>query len=178
MLLQISFTWPIVIIFIVIILFTACIVCVVIQDKRSSRARSYGRTSSRDPWLPEQEISPKEPSWEPSQYQIDVLVCSCGKWNDKEQTSCWNCHASLANVNPQTFSFETAERCAVCGFFVYPGEQIVLCPACHAQGHRAHMLEFFKAKGCCPVCSQKLGQTQVLNTIPIIRKATTESFTE
>jgi hypothetical protein len=162
---QFSWVSPIIVIFIVIILLAACIVCVAVQDSQGSRSRSYVRASTHDPWLPVEESVPMEREWEPSQYMVDCLVCSCGKWNAPDQSTCWNCNASLLNAQIQTFSFETAEKCAVCGYRVYPGDQIVLCPSCQAQGHRAHMLEFFKAKGCCPVCHQRLSSKQLLNTI-------------
>lgn len=166
---QAIFVWPIVIIFFVIILLAACIICVAIQNSRDARPRTYTRTSTRDPWLPVQETQTREPQWEPSNYQIDVKVCSCGKWNSNQQTSCWSCFQPLANIEPQTFTFETAERCSVCGFWVYPNEQVVLCPSCHAQGHRAHMFEYLKSKGYCPICNQKLNSHQLLNTVPILK---------
>ncbi len=161
-------SWPIIIMFIVIILLAACIICVAIQDSQTSRPRSYIRASPRDPWVAVPETPVDEPAWEPSQYQVDVLVCSCGRWNAPGQAFCGNCNAHLINLRPKIFTFETAERCAVCGFWVHPGEQIVLCPSCQAQGHRAHMLEYFKAKGHCPFCKERLGTHQLLNTVPII----------
>lgn len=174
-------SWPIAIIFIVIILLAACIVCVAVQDSRDSRPRSYVRASAQDPWQPVEVQPDRERSWEPSEHQVDVLVCSCGKWNNPTDTVCWNCGKSLAGVHPQTFAFETAERCAVCGYWVYPGDLVVLCPSCQAQGHRAHMLEFLKAKGVCPVCKIRLSAHQLLNTIPTIRssqKQTADDTTE
>lgn len=163
------FSWPIIIIFIVIILLAACIVCVAVQDSRDSRPRPYERASPGAPWRPVQETREQVRPWEPSEHQVDVLVCSCGKWNAPKNTTCWNCQSSLSGIQLQTFTFETSERCAVCGFWVYSGEQVVLCPSCQAQGHRAHMHEFLKAKGTCPVCHTRLGAQQLLNTIPIVR---------
>lgn len=159
--------WPVLLVFIIIILLASCIVCAAIQDQReSSRPQPYVRASTQDPWVPVQKVSAKPQPWKPSRHDIDVIVCSCGKWNSPNQTSCWNCNASLAMQKRQTFIFETAERCTVCGFWVYPGERVVLCPACHAQGHRAHMLEYVKAKGNCPVCNQKLNLNDILEAIP------------
>jgi len=163
------FSWPIIIIFIVIILLTACIVCVAVQDSQSSRPRAYVRASTQDPWQPVAETQESARKWEPSEHQVDVLVCSCGKWNALKETSCWNCNTSLATIRPETFTFETAERCAVCGYWVYPGEPVVLCPSCHAQGHRSHMLEFLKAKGSCPVCKVRLSTHQLLNAIGVVQ---------
>jgi hypothetical protein len=172
------FSWPIIIIFIVIILLAACIVCVAVQDSRGSQPRAYERAGPRQPWRPVQKTPVSKQPWEPSEHQVDVVVCSCGKWNTPKDTTCWNCQTSLAGVQPQTFTFETAQQCAVCSFWVYPGEQVVLCPSCHAQGHRAHMLEFLKAKGTCPVCHIRLGSQQLLNTIPIVGSAQESSDSE
>jgi hypothetical protein len=165
------FIYPILIIFIVIILLSACIVCVAVQDRRDSRPRSYVRASPRDPWQPVTEESEEEYEWEPSEHQVDVLVCSCGKWNAPKEQTCWNCHASLISVEQQTFTFETVEKCAVCGYWVHPGELVVLCPSCQAQGHRTHMLEYLKAKGSCPVCNVRLNSQQLLTTVPMIRSS-------
>jgi hypothetical protein len=164
-------SWPIVIIFIVIILLAVCIVCVAVQDSQSSQPRAYVRTSTRDPWQPVEEMEARPRPWTPSEHQIDVLVCSCGKWNALKEPVCWNCRTSLVNVKPQTFMFEAAERCAVCGYWVYPGELVVLCPSCHVQGHRTHMLEFLKAKGTCPVCKVRLSTGQLLAAIPIVQSS-------
>ncbi len=160
--------WPIIIILINIILLAVCIVCVAVQDRRHSRPRAYVRASARDPWQPVTEIHEKEPIWEPSEYQVDVLVCTCGKWNPPHESVCWNCNASLIDVQTQTYHFETVERCAVCGYWVWPGEQLILCPSCHAQGHRVHMLEFLKAKGICPVCKVRMSSHQLLDAEPKI----------
>ena len=164
-------SFPIIIIFIVIILLAACIVCVAVQDSRDSRPRAYERTSAGAPWQPVQETREQVQPWEPSEHHVDVVVCSCGKWNPPKDTICWSCQSSLAGIQPQTFTFETVERCAVCGFWVYPGEQVVLCPSCQAQGHRVHMLEFLKAKGTCPVCQVRLGSQQLLTTVSVIRSS-------
>ena len=169
------FAWPIVIMFIVILLLVACIVCVAVQDSRGSRPRAYVRASPHDPWHPVTERPEIERQWEPSEHQVDVLVCTCGKWNAPNDTICWNCQAALDNIESQMFTFVTAERCAVCGYWVWPGEQLVLCPSCHAQGHRSHMLEFFKAKGMCQVCGVSLSSRQLLNTVPSPRATTSES---
>ena len=165
---QLIISWPIIIIFIVIILLAACIICVAVQDNRGSQSRSYVRSSPHDPWQPVPDKSQREPQWEPSEHQVDVVVCTCGKWNSPKESACWHCQTSLSTIAPQTFTFETAERCAVCGYWVYPGEQVVLCASCQAQGHRAHMLEYLKAKGTCPVCKEKLSSHQLLNTVQTI----------
>ncbi|MDO8055591.1 MAG: hypothetical protein Q6361_01910 [Candidatus Hermodarchaeota archaeon] len=157
-------SWPIIIIFIVIILLAACIVCVAVQDSRPSGSRQYMRTRPSDPWLPVHPIGGPKRKWVPARYEVEVRVCTCGKWNQPQQTTCWQCGTSLLNFDKECFSFLTAKKCAVCGFEVFPGDQVALCPACKAQGHRAHMLEFFKAKGVCPVCGVAFSPQQVLDT--------------
>lgn len=150
----------------IIIILAICIIYTATRDSIDAPPRRYNRTSPRDPWVPVAEPRQKARVWEPSQHLVDVLICSCGKWNAPEQTVCWNCSTPLSAISRETFTFETVEKCAVCGFWVYEGEELVLCPSCNAQGHRAHMLEFLKAKGVCPVCSQKLYAHQLLKTIP------------
>jgi hypothetical protein len=159
-------SWPIITIFIVIILLAACIVCVAVQDSRPERGREYVRTSPSDSWLPVHPLTGPKRKWVPAKYLVNVRVCTCNKWNEPQQTTCWNCGASLLNSEEQRFSFMTAQKCAVCEFEVFPGDQVVICPACKAQGHRAHMLEFVKAKGMCPVCGVKFTSKQILSTQP------------
>ena len=165
-------SWSIIIIFIVIILLAACIVCVAVQDTHSGGPRQYARTSPSDPWLPVHPIRDPKQKWVPAKYEAEVRVCTCGNWNEPQQATCWHCGTSLLNFEKKRFSFLTVKKCAVCGFEVFPGDQVVLCPACKAQGHRAHMLEFFKAKGVCPVCGVSLSSQQALDTRPSQRTTT------
>jgi hypothetical protein len=159
--------------YIIVILIALLIVCIILTAVReataSSRPSSYVRASPRDEWVPVEPVS-KQRSWEPSQHKVDVKVCSCGKWNAPGQLVCWSCNADISSSTKslQTFTFETAPQCAVCSYWVYPGERIILCPACHTQGHRAHMLEYVKAKGTCPVCHHRFNAEQLLTAVPII----------
>ncbi|MFX1563945.1 MAG: hypothetical protein ACFFDP_11640 [Promethearchaeota archaeon] len=151
-----------------IVLLLVCLACAGACDKsREQSRRPHGSPASprsapsyTKPRVKQQVQRP----WQPSQHQIDVIVCTCGKWNQPDQTSCWSCGEAFTSSDaPKTFTFETAERCAVCSFWVYPGEQVTLCPACKAQGHRVHMLEYFKAKGACPVCTQRISSSHLLH---------------
>ncbi|MFX1562133.1 MAG: hypothetical protein ACFFDP_02370 [Promethearchaeota archaeon] len=158
------FTMPFIIIFILIILLMVCIIYAAIQGaSSSSRPSAYARASPKDDWTPI-ELASEQRQWVSSKHQVTVIVCTCGKWNDPRQPVCWSCNASLKSSEKslQTFKFETAPQCAVCGYWVYPGEQVMLCPACQAQGHSTHMLEYIKAKGACPVCEQRIRYTQLL----------------
>ncbi|MFX1563944.1 MAG: hypothetical protein ACFFDP_11635 [Promethearchaeota archaeon] len=155
---------------IIIILLIVCIIYLAVREAtESSESHAYVRASPGDEWTPVEPISKQRPS-QSSKHQVDVIVCTCGKWNEPSQHICWNCSASLSPSTKflQTFTFETAPRCAVCTFWVYPGERVILCPACQAQGHRAHMLEYLKAKGACPVCKRRFTADQFLTAIPII----------
>jgi hypothetical protein len=169
-------SWPLIIIFIVIILLAACIVCVAVQDSRSGGHRQYVRTSPSGPWLPVHPLQDSKRKWVPAKYQVEVRVCPCGKWNDPQQTACWHCDAPLLTYEKQRFSFLTAKQCAVCEFEVFPGDRVVLCPACRAQGHRAHMLEFFKAKGVCPACGISMSTQQLLKTRPSPQSEPSEPY--
>jgi hypothetical protein len=161
--------------FIDIILLLVCLACAGACDK----SREHTRPPQHSPAVPSPTRTYQKPvrkqqaqrPWQPSKHQLDVIVCSCGKWNNSDQTSCWSCGKSFtASDVPRSFTFETAQRCAVCSYWVYPGEQVALCPACRAQGHRTHMLEYVKAKGTCPVCSQRLSSTHLLHATSITRK--------
>ncbi|MFX0169636.1 MAG: hypothetical protein ACFE89_09825 [Candidatus Hodarchaeota archaeon] len=154
------------IVFISIIILLACIVCVAIQNTQPPPPQQYVRTSPQDPWVPIQEPHLEERKWESAQYQVTIHVCSCGKWNNPQQSKCWHCSTSLAEATLQSFTFDIAQKCAVCRFDVFPGDRIVLCPACQSQGHRTHMLEYLKAKGYCPTCNTQFNSQQILETFP------------
>jgi len=158
------FTMPIIAIFILIILLMACIIYAAINGATSSsRPSAYARASPKDDWSPVELVSERG-QWAPSKHQVTVRVCDCGKWNAPSQFVCWSCNTALSSSakSLQTVTFETAPQCAVCGYWVYPGEQVMLCPACQAQGHSTHMLEYVKAKGACPICARRIRYTQLL----------------
>ena len=90
-----------IIIFVIIIIFFGLVVCIgqMLGDSQSNR---HSRVSPRDTWVPD--IKKRSPSriWEPSHHLVDVLVCSCGKWNGPEQTTCWNCKSHLSAISRDT----------------------------------------------------------------------------
>ena len=155
---------PIIVVVIIIIFF--CVLIGLNHMLDDSQSNRHSRSSPRDPWIPVVEKRSTSRIWEPSHHLVDVLICSCGKWNSSEQTTCWNCKAHLSAISRETFSFETVEKCTVCSSWLYEGEEILLCPSCHAQGHRTHLLEFLRTKGLCPSCNQKMFAHQLLKTIP------------
>ena len=151
---------------VIIIIITCCLVICLGRNVGGSQFQRHSQLKPRDPWIPVVERRSTSRVWEPSHHLVDVVICSCGKWNGPEQTMCWNCNAHLSAISRETFTFETVEKCAVCSFWLYEGEEILLCPSCHAQGHRTHLLEFLKTKGFCPMCNQKMFAHQLLKTIP------------
>lgn len=154
------------IIILVIFIIVFCLVLCIGIMGGDSQSNRHSRSSPRDPWMPVVEKRSTSRIWEPSHHLVDVLICSCGKWNGPEQTTCWNCNAHLSAISRETFTFETVKKCTVCSSWLYEGEEILLCPSCHAQGHRTHLLEFLKTKGLCPICNQKMFAHQLLKTIP------------
>jgi hypothetical protein len=48
------------------------------------------------------------------------------------------------------------EPCSVCRTRIKAGERIVLCPHCHGQAHRDHMIDWLKTKKTCPLCRKRL----------------------
>ncbi len=155
-----------VLMFVIFIILACCLVICVGGNVTDSPFDLHTRLSPRDSGKPVIEKRSTSRIWEPSHHLVDVLICSCGKWNAPEQTTCWNCNAHLSAISRDTFTVETVEKCAVCSSGLYEGEEILLCPSCHAQGHRAHLLEFLKTKGLCPVCNQKMFAHQLLKTVP------------
>ncbi len=102
--------------------------------------------------------------WKPSEQQIVVLVCKCGKANNPDETICWSCNESLAEAKRETQKVKAAPSCVVCGYEITPAEPIAICPNCLAQGHKTHLQAIIKAKGTCPTCGQRLRTTQLLVT--------------
>ncbi len=102
----------------------------------------------------------------PIDFRFKVLVCSkCKKWNSPEQEECWKCETSLETATAQTHATKSITSCVVCGYGVSIGEAAGICPKCHATGHRAHMHEFVRAKGGCPICKLRMRPSQLLVTL-------------
>jgi len=154
-----------------IVLLIVCMVCAALKFEQErwgfARRGSYSVKAEWERRTPVKGTAPR--GWRPSKHQVEVLVCRrCGRWNSPAEGNCWSCQEVLPpSSEAQIVTFEAAPHCAVCGYWVYPREQVTLCPACRAQGHRAHMMEYVKAKGTCPACGQRLSFTQLLHATPV-----------
>ncbi|NVM52286.1 MAG: hypothetical protein HWN66_01195 [Candidatus Helarchaeota archaeon] len=51
---------------------------------------------------------------------------------------------------------EVVDVCMVCNLPIYQDEPVLECPTCQSRAHRDHLLEWFKIKGFCPNCGNKL----------------------
>ena len=47
-------------------------------------------------------------------------------------------------------------KCVVCGLLVREGQQLVYCPKCGNPAHYAHLAEWVKVKGTCPICRNRI----------------------
>ncbi len=146
---------------------------------RSSRPRPATPERYTPPYQTSSEEQPDEESsrvrvvspprgWRSSEHELTVKVCaSCGKWNNLEKRECWSCNKSLAKSPKHTQKIETHRHCVVCKAELYPGERIVLCPSCQAQGHHGEYLEFMKVKGECPDCGERFRPSHLLDAEPL-----------
>lgn len=104
--------------------------------------------------------------WKPSEQEIIVLVCECGKPNHADEKVCWSCNKSLTKAKRETQKIKSAPSCIACGYEIDSSEQIAICPNCQCQGHKTHLLALIKAKGECPTCGQRLRTTHMLVSKP------------
>jgi hypothetical protein len=52
-------------------------------------------------------------------------------------------------------------KCIVCNLPINKGEELVRCPCCGNLAHRDHMLEWLHIRGYCPVCSEKISESEL-----------------
>jgi hypothetical protein len=50
----------------------------------------------------------------------------------------------------------SGESCMVCRHPVKEGDSILVCPHCHSQAHKNHLLKWLRTKPICPMCRGKL----------------------
>jgi hypothetical protein len=50
------------------------------------------------------------------------------------------------------------DDCIVCSLRLTKDDNVVWCPHCGGLAHRNHMLDWVRAKGCCPACDQPLNE--------------------
>ncbi len=102
----------------------------------------------------------------PIDFRFKVLVCTkCKQWNNPKEEECWKCETSLEAAKSQTHATKSITSCVVCGYGVSIGEKAAICPKCHSTGHRTHLHEHVRAKGCCPICKLRMRPAQLLITL-------------
>jgi hypothetical protein len=52
-------------------------------------------------------------------------------------------------------------KCVVCNLPTKEGEELVRCPCCGNLAHKNHMLEWLHIRGCCPVCGEKISESEL-----------------
>lgn len=55
-----------------------------------------------------------------------------------------------------TWDWTKEERCIVCGLPIREGQEKVYCPNCGNPAHYAHLAEWVKVKGVCPLCRKRI----------------------
>lgn len=154
-----------------LILLVSCVICARAMSTPKSSSASHRLPPAKYEGIEETATSQPPikplPKWRPFQLEANVIVCSCGQSNQPEAEACWSCDRGLASAETRTLTIEAAQRCAVCAYWIYPGDRVAICPACKAQGHYAHVYEYVRAKGQCPKCSRKLvpGQLLIASTL-------------
>ena len=109
---------------------------------------------------------PPSRRWKPTELTVDVLVCECGKANNPAEKTCWSCGKVLTEAKRETQKIKSSPSCTACGYDLTSSEQIAICPNCHCQGHKTHLMALIKAKGKCPTCGQRLRTAQLLSSQP------------
>ena len=87
---------------------------------------------------------------------------------------CSNCGASLSYGSKQALTTDAGEDarrrerlasvtkqeedCIVCSLRLTKDDDVVWCPHCGGLAHRNHMLDWVRAKRCCPACDQPLNE--------------------
>ncbi|TFF86352.1 MAG: hypothetical protein EU551_01685 [Promethearchaeota archaeon] len=75
----------------------------------------------------------------------------CGKEVDLNAESCPYCWADI-------------KKCGICFRFIKQKE-LVTCPFCNQAFHEKHLVEWVRKSGACPVCQNKLTQTEVATVL-------------
>ena len=86
--------------------------------------------------------------FKPKTFRRDFLCKKCAYTIDLDTKSCPNCQIEVM-------------RCMICKRPISFGEETATCPKCQNQAHFAHLQEWIKAKGKCPMCSAKLKEADL-----------------
>ena len=96
---------------------------------------------------------------------VPEIEVSLRRWSTptSESVKCLYCNSEIPkDANFCIFCGRARTRCSVCNTNIVPGDSIVGCPHCGAQGHRDHFLEWIKIRGTCPNCKEKLSRLDVV----------------
>ncbi|MCE7743525.1 MAG: hypothetical protein GPJ52_00155 [Candidatus Heimdallarchaeota archaeon] len=86
--------------------------------------------------------------FKPKSFRKDFLCMKCANNIDLNDKVCSTCQKEVT-------------RCMICKRPISFGEEIASCPKCQNQAHFAHLQEWIKAKGKCPMCSAKLKENDI-----------------
>jgi len=78
----------------------------------------------------------------------------CGKDVDPNAESC-------------PFCWNDIHKCGICFNFIKKEEEVI-CPFCNGYFHEKHMIEWVKKSGACPICQNKLTQTEIATVLCVI----------
>lgn len=86
--------------------------------------------------------------FKPKSFRKNFLCMKCANNIELDTKICSSCQTEVA-------------RCMVCKRPISFGEEKVACPKCQNPAHFAHLQEWIKAKGKCPMCSNKLKESDI-----------------
>ncbi|MHA1230734.1 MAG: RING finger domain-containing protein [Candidatus Helarchaeota archaeon] len=78
----------------------------------------------------------------------------CGKEIEPDSESC-------------PFCWNDIHKCGICFNFIKESEKVV-CPFCESTFHEKHLIEWVKKSGACPVCQNKLTQTEIATVLCVV----------
>lgn len=86
--------------------------------------------------------------FKPKSFRKDFLCTKCANNIELDTKVCSSCQTEVT-------------RCMICKRPISFGEETTSCPKCQNQAHFAHLQEWIKAKGKCPMCSSKLKENDI-----------------
>lgn len=87
--------------------------------------------------------------FKPKSFRRDFLCTKCANTIDLNDKVCSTCQKEVT-------------RCMICKRPISFGEETAACPKCQNQAHFAHLQEWIKAKGKCPMCSAKIKENDLI----------------
>jgi hypothetical protein len=128
---------------------------------------------NRDRGLPEAEenatsLKAAEAKWGHCNYCEAVIMLSNARF-------CSNCGASIrhglkdatplemqekAKPADRIGAPECGEECMVCNLELGEGDDVLWCPHCGSPAHKTHLLEWIRTRHNCPICGQRLDESE------------------